>query len=147
MDIDDMARHLRRERWILSRPGDVLERDELHHQHAVMRGLRDGEVKFAARTRVAADVMDVVLIDFILRLGDQPAQPRMILGGRVQRGKLGRKALDGALRLHDLRYGYAREVELNGERFRKQPRIALRDAGAAPRANLDIDNPLRFQGT
>jgi len=38
-----------------------------------------------------------------------------------------------------------RKVELNGKRFRKESRIAVRDAGAASRANLDIHNPLRFE--
>ena len=40
---------------------------------------------------------------------------------------------------------HAGKIELNGKRFRKEPRIALRDAGTASGSDLDIDNPLRFQ--
>ena len=58
VDLQDMARHLGREGGILRRPGDVLQRDELHHQHAIVRGLGDGKVKFAPGTCVAADIMD-----------------------------------------------------------------------------------------
>src|SRR5262245_25171282 len=55
---DDVARHLGRERAVLARPGDVLERDELHHQHAVVRGLGDREVKGEARAREGVALAD-----------------------------------------------------------------------------------------
>ena len=42
------ARDLRRQRAVLRRPRHVLERDELRHQHAVVRGLGDRQMKVAA---------------------------------------------------------------------------------------------------
>jgi len=46
-NIDNAARHLRRQRAVFRWPGDVLQRDELHDQHAIMRGLRDREMEAA----------------------------------------------------------------------------------------------------
>ena len=54
VNLENMARHLGGERRVLRRPGDVLERDELHHQHAIVRGLGDGEMKFAPAPRKGA---------------------------------------------------------------------------------------------
>ena len=78
-------------------PGDVLQRDELHHQDAVVGRFGDGEMEFARRAREAADV-----VDSALRLGDELAQPGVILGGGIDGGELGGAALDRALRIHDL---------------------------------------------
>ena len=78
-------------------------------------------------------------------LGIELAQPRVIVGGGVDGGKLGREALDGALRVHDLADRDAGEIELHGERLGEQPRIALRDPRAAAGADLDVDDALRLQ--
>ncbi len=136
----DSARHVRCERRILRRPGDVLQRYELHHQHTIVRGFGDRKVKFPRQARVADHILDLAL-----RLCDQPAQPRMILGGGVDGSKLGRKAFDGALRLHDLGDGHAGKIELDGESFRKQPCITRGDSRAAARTDFDLDDSLRFE--
>ncbi len=54
MDIENVARELARERAVARRPRDVLERDELEHQHAVMRRLGDRQMEIAARSSMSA---------------------------------------------------------------------------------------------
>src|SRR5262249_26219438 len=59
--VEDAARHARREGWVMRGPGDVLQRDELHHQDAVVGRLGDREMEFAPRARKTADVVDSAL--------------------------------------------------------------------------------------
>ena len=112
MGVEDVARHARRERRIVRGPGDVLQRDELHHQDAVVRRLGDGKVEFARDAGERADVVDPAL-----GIGDERAQPGVIVGGRIGGGELRRQAFDGALRVHDLADRDAGKVELHGERL------------------------------
>ena len=57
-------------------------------------------------------------------IGDEIAQPRVILGGGIDGGELGREALDGALRIHDLARRDAGEIELHRQRLGEQAGIA-----------------------
>src|SRR6516225_4607219 len=102
----------------MRRPGDVLQRDELHHQDAVVGRLGDREMEFARGARKAGDVVDLAL-----GLGDELAQPGMIRGGGIHGG----------------------EIELHGERLGEQAGIAARNARSAARAHLDLDHALGFQ--
>ena len=117
--VENAARDLRGQRRIARRPGDVLQRDELHHQDAVVRGLGDREMEFPRRAGIGADVVDLAL-----GVGDELAQPRVVLGGGIDGGELRRKALDGALRVHDLADRYAGKIELHGQCLGKQAGIA-----------------------
>ena len=76
----------------------------------------------------------------------QGAQLGDIGGGRILGGELGAERLDRALRVHDLGGGNAGEIELHGERFGEQARIALRDARAAALAHADLDDAERLEG-
>src|SRR5262245_49184659 len=138
--VEDAARHARRERWVMRGPGDVLQRDELHHQDAVVGRLGDREMEFAPRARKAADV-----VDSALGIGDELAQPGMILGGGIDGGELSGAALDGVLRIHDLADRHAGEIELYRERLGEQAGIALGDTRTAAGADLDLDPALSFQ--
>jgi hypothetical protein len=80
MHRQDPARDLRRQRAVMRRPRDVIERDELHHQHAVMRGFGDGEMEVAAGPRVG-----VAIIDQAFGFGQQSPQPRVV--GRASRAR------------------------------------------------------------
>ena len=123
------------------RPRDVLQRDELHHQHAVVRGLGDRQVEVAARAGCRPRRR---------RSSPRPSassclQPRDVGVGGVLGRELGGEAFDRALRVHDLGGGDAGEVELHRERLGEQPRIAARDARAAALAHLDLDDAERLQ--
>ena len=69
----------------------------------------------------------------------------MILRRGIDRGKLGREALDGALRVHDLAHRYAGQIELHGERLGEQAGIASCDACPAAGTDLDLHDALRFE--
>jgi hypothetical protein len=81
----------------------------------------------------------------VLGLTQQAAQFGDIGGGGVLGGEFGAQCFDGALRVHDLGRGDAGEIELHGERFGEQARVALRDAGAATFTHADFDDPERFE--
>src|SRR5262249_34004518 len=115
-------------------------RDELHHQDAVVGRLGDREMEFAPRAREAADV-----VDSALGIGDELAQPGMILGGGIDGGELRGAALDGVLRIHDLADGDAGKIELHRQRLGEQAGIALGDTRTAAGADLDLDDALSFQ--
>src|SRR5579871_5178101 len=72
--------HMRRdgaiERRIAARPRDVLQRLELDREHAVMRGLGDGQVKRGAVLREGRHVVEEVR-----RLVVERLEPREIGGG------------------------------------------------------------------
>ena len=120
----------------------MLKRDELHDQHAVVRSLGNGEVEFAPAARISRHVVDLA---FGFR--DKLAQARMVRGGCIDRGELGRKRFDCTLRLHDLADRHPGQIELNRERFGKQPGIAAGNTCSASGADLDLDNALRLQGS
>ena len=69
VDVEDVMRELGRGGDVAARPGDVLERNELHHQDAVMRGLGDGEMEIA---RQAGEQVEIGQGGF--RLREQAAQ-------------------------------------------------------------------------
>ena len=135
----DAARHLGVQRRIAARPRHVLQRDQLHHQHAVVRGLRHREVKLGAELREALGV-----VDRGVRVVDQLRASRDVRLGGVLGGELRGEAFDGALRVHDLGGADAGEVELHGERLGEQPRVAARDPRAAALAHLDLDDAQRL---
>src|SRR6516164_9853813 len=58
VNIENTSRHLGRQRRILRRPGDVLERNELNHEDAIVRSLGDSKMKFATQARERRDVSD-----------------------------------------------------------------------------------------
>ena len=103
------------------RPRDVLQREQLRHQHAVVRGLGDREMEVAAGAGVGRRV-----VDDRFRLVEQARSFAMVGGGRVLGGELGGERLDRALRVHHLARADAGEVELHRERLGEQPRIAAR---------------------
>jgi hypothetical protein len=61
MCVENAPRHARRQRGIVRRPGDVLQRDELDHQDAVVRCFGDGEMELARGTRKGGDIVDLAL--------------------------------------------------------------------------------------
>ena len=119
----------------------MLQRDELHHQHAVVRGLGDGEMECRAKLGGAGGVVEARLgfDDDLPKLGD------VLVGGVLGR-QLGGEAFDGALRVHDLGGADAGEVELHRERLGEQPRIAARHPRAAALAHPDLGDAERLQG-
>ena len=141
VNIEDAARDLRRQRRIAPRPGDVLQRDELHHQHAVVRGLGDREMEVAPSCGEAGGVVDGSLR---LRRASCRSLRDVLVGGVLGR-KLGGEAFDRALRVHDLGGADAGEVELHRERLGEQPRIAARHPRAAALAHLDLGDAERLQ--
>ena len=140
VNVEDVLRQLRRRGDVAARPGHVLKRDQLHDQHAVVRCFGDREVEIARQARE-----DIEIAHDGFRVGEQLAQFGDVVGGRVLGGELGAERLDRALRVHDLGGGDAGEVELHGERFGEQARIALRDARAAAFAHADFDDAERLQ--
>src|SRR6185312_4174841 len=122
-------------------PRNMLERNELDDQHAVMRGLRDRKVKIARQPGEAVEVCGR-----FFGLAQERAQFRDVGGGRVFSGKLSAERLDRPLRVHDLCGRYAREVELHGERLCEQSRITLRDAGTAAFAHANFDDAEGLKG-
>ena len=141
VDFENVARELWRGGDVAARPGHVLERDKLHHEHAIVRSLRDREVKVARQPGEGIKVADG-----LFGLTQQGTQLGDVGGGRILGGELGAERLDRALRIHDLGGGNAGEVELHGERFREQARIALGDARAAAFAHADLDDAERLEG-
>ena len=113
---------------------------ELAAEHAIVRSLRDREVKVARQPGEGIEVADR-----LFGLTQQSAQFGDVGGGRILGGELGAERLDGALRIHDLGGGNAGEIELHGERFREQARIALGDARAAAFAHADLDDAKRLE--
>ena len=75
----------------------MLERDELHHQHAVVRGFRDREMELAPRARERADVVELAL-----RLGEELRSRAWSSARRILGRELGGEAFDRALGVHDL---------------------------------------------
>ena len=138
--VDDVARHRRRQRPVARRPRHVLQRDQLGHQHAVVRRLGDRQVEVAARAGERVEVVDLVL-----SVLEQRPQFRDVRGGGVFGRKLCGHAFDAALRVHDLAHFDAGELELHRQRLGEQPRIAMRDARAAAGAHADLDNAERLQ--
>ncbi len=63
------------------RPGDVIERDKLGDEHAVVRSLGDREVKGAAQARVL-----VAGMDRLFGISEQALEAGVILGGCVLGG-------------------------------------------------------------
>jgi hypothetical protein len=140
VNVENAARHLRRQGGIARRPGDVLQRDQLHDQHAIVRGIGNREMELAPESGERGHVVAPAL-----GIGDELAQPGVILGRGIDRGELGGKAFDGALCVHDLGDRHAGEIELHGQGFGEQAGIAPRDACAAARADLDLDDALRLE--
>ena len=140
MRVENAPRHGRRQRRIVRGPRHVLERDELHHQDAVVGSLGDGEMEFARGARKGADVIDAAL-----GIRDKLPQPNVIVGGGIHRGELRGEAFDGALRIHDFGDRDAGKVELHGQRLGEQAGVALCNARTAAGADLDLDHALGFQ--
>ena len=140
VNFQDVPCQFRRGGDVAAWPRDVLERDELHQNDAIVRGLGHGEMEIARQPREFVEIAD-------RRFGftQQPAQFFDILRRGVFGGEFGAKRLNGALRIHDFGRAHAGEVELHGERFGEQARIAVRDARAAAFAHADFDNTERFQ--
>src|SRR5690349_10127239 len=61
MRCEDACRHLGRERAVVARPGDVLERDELEHEHAIVRRLRERQVEIAAQAGEGVKIVPLAL--------------------------------------------------------------------------------------
>ncbi len=140
VNVANALRHLGVHGRVAPRPRHVLQRDQLHHQHAVVRGLGDGEMERGAELGGARGV-----IQARFGLGDDLAEPRDVVVGGVLGGKLRGEAFDGALRVHDLDRRHAAEVELHRERLGEQPRIAASDARAAALAHPDLGDAERFE--
>jgi len=61
MCVENASRHARGEGVIVRRPRDVLQRDELHHQDAVVGCFGDGEMELARGARKRRDIVDPAL--------------------------------------------------------------------------------------
>jgi hypothetical protein len=129
------------QRRIAPRPRHVLQRNELHHQHAVVRGLGDGEMKRRAQLGKSRRIAECSA-----GLVDERAQSGQVRFGGVFGGEFRGQRLDRALRVHDLGRPDAGEVELHRQRLREQPRIAARHPRPAALAHFDFGDAERLQG-
>ncbi len=84
VDAENAPRHHRRERRIAQRPRYVLQRDELNHEHAIVRGFGDGEMELAPEPGEGGNIRDRPL-----GLGIERVQPGVIRRGAMDGGKLG----------------------------------------------------------
>jgi hypothetical protein len=97
MDVEDAARDRRRQGRIACGPGHVLQREQLHGEHAVVRGLRHRQVEVAAGAGKLRSVAELAL-----GVGEQPPQLGAIGRRRVLRGQLRPQGLHRTLRIEDL---------------------------------------------
>ncbi len=104
------------------------------------------EASATAKMKVAARSGErVELAELAFRVSQQLPQPCMIGLGRTLRRQLGSQGFDGALGVENLAGAHAGQVELDGQRFRKQPRVALSHAGPAAPAHADVGDAQRLQ--
>src|SRR4029079_16932507 len=112
VNFQDVLRQLGRGGGIAARPGYVLERDQLHHQHAIVGRLGDREVKVARQPG-----KDIKIVHRVFGFAQQAAQVGDVGGGGIFGGEFSAKRLDRALGVHDFGSADAGEVELHGDRL------------------------------
>ena len=131
--------HFRLHEWVAEEKGYF--RDEgLDYEFRELVRATDGKMEVARQAREFVEIADRRF-----GLAQQPTQLSDVFGRCVFCRKFGAERLDGALRVHDFGSAHAGEIELHRERFGKQPRITVGNAGAAAFAHADFDDAEGFE--